>query len=301
MIVYDGIIYATILAVLCVGLTLTYKVTRVPNFAHASFAILGMYMALILSKGYGIDIYASLPLAFAVSGGTSFILYYAVIRVLQKRNSSLLALMFVTLAFDIMMIGVLNIVADSVQNEFLITSRGFTLRSMDHAVFGVPLILPVSLAGISLLAFGLYCLLYGTRFGIQMRAAIENQSLARTLGVNTVKVFSVSWYLSGGLAGIAGALMALWFQGEPDLANVMLPSIFAGSIVGGINSIYGAILGGLLVGFAEIFGTTALADALGYWIVQYRPAIPFIAMIATLLVLPGGLAQLGAAIGRRRR
>ncbi len=301
IIIYDGLIYASVLAVLCVGLTLTYKITSVPNFSHMAFAILGMYMALITSKVLGLSVYAALPLAFAASGLVSLLFYLAVIRILQKKKSSVISLIIATLAFDIFMIGVLNILADSIRNGFQVLSRDFTLRSTDIVLAdGLPLVFVVSIAVLVGLALGLYYLLYRTNYGMRMRASIENETLARTLGIDTRLIFSMSWFLSGGLAGIAGVLMALWFQGDPSLAMIMLPSIFAGSIVGGFTSIYGAILGGLLVGLSEIIGTTALVDVFGYWIVQYRPIIPFIAMIATLLVLPGGLAQLVTIIRQRR-
>lgn len=293
IIVYDGLIYASVLAVLCVGLTLTYKITSVPNFAHTSFAILGMYMALIMSSVWNFSIYAALPLAFGASGAMALFLYYGVIRILQKKKSSVISMIIATLAFDIFMIGVLNILADGIRNTYQVLSRDFTLRSMDIVLAeGVPLVFVASIVILAGLALGLYYLLYRTRYGMRMRASIENETLAQTLGINTRLIFCTSWFLSGGLAGLAGVLMAMWFQGDPSLAAIMLPSIFAGSIVGGFTSIYGAILGGLLVGLSEIIGTTVLADVFGYWIVQYRPIIPFIAMIATLLVLPGGLAQL---------
>lgn len=302
IIIYDGLIYASVLAVLCVGLTLTYKITRVPNFAHTSFAILGMYMALIMSSVWNLSIYAALPMAFAASGALALFLYYAVIRILQKKKSSILSMIIATLAFDIFMIGVLNIIADGLRNSYQILSRDFTLRSLDIVLAdGIPMVFVASILVLAGLVLGLYYLLYRTNYGMRMRASIENETLAQTLGINTRLIFCMSWFLSGGLAGIAGVLMTMWFQGDPSLAAIMLPSIFAGSIVGGFTSIYGAILGGLLVGLSEIIGTTVLADIFGYWIVQYRPIIPFVAMIVTLLVLPGGLAQLVTKQWSRRK
>ena len=304
IILFDGLIYASVLAVLCVGLSLTYKITSVPNFAHTSFAILGMYMALIMSKVIGLSVYVALPVAFAASGALALFMYYGIIRILQKKKSSLISLIIATLAFDMFMIGVLNIIADGVRNTYQVHSRDFTLRSLDTVIGGdggLPLVFVVTMVLLAGLALGLYFLLYRTSFGMSMRGAIENESLAQTLGINTRLIFSFAWFLSGGLAGMAGVLMAMWFQGDPSLAAIMLPSIFAGSIVGGFSSIYGAILGGLLVGVSEVVGTSVLIDLLGYWVIPYRPVIPFIAMIATLLILPGGLIQLITKYQKRRQ
>ena len=287
----DAIVYSCVLVVLCVGLTLTYKITNVPNFAHTSFAILGMYMALITTKIFETNPYVAIPLAFAVSGATSLFLYYGIIRVLKKRKSSYLSLILATLAFDIFMIGILNIIADSIHHTFRISSRDFTLRSYDILVYDVPLVLIVSMITITALVIGLYYLLYKTKFGISMRASIENTDLASSFGINTTRIFCVSWFLSGGLGGLAGVLMSLWFQGDPSLSAIMLPSVFAGSIVGGFSSIYGAVLGGIVIGFSEIIGTERLASIFGYWIVPYRPIIPFIFIIATLLISPKGISH----------
>ncbi len=303
IILFDGLIYGSVLAVLCVGLTLTYKITSVPNFAHASFAILGMYMTLVVAKVFEISVYAALPLAFLASGALSLFMYYGIIRILQKKKSSLISLIIATLAFDIFMIGILNIFADGLRNTYQIHSRDFTLRSFDIVVGGdggMPLVFIAAIIILAGLALGLYYLLYRTSFGISMRGAIENETLAQTLGINTQLIFSFGWFVSGGLAGIAGVLMAMWFQGDPSLAAIMLPSIFAGSIVGGFSSIYGAILGGLLVGVSEVVGTSVLVDIVGYWVISYRPVIPFIAMIVTLMVLPGGLIQIITKYSRSR-
>ena len=164
IILIDAVIYSCVLAVLCVGLTLTYKITRVPNFAHTTFAILGMYMALITTMVFGTNPYVAIPLAFTVSGLVSLFLYYGIIRVLQKKKSSYLSLIIATLSFDIFMIGILNILADSIHNTFQVTSRDFTLRSYDVLFYGVPLVLLVSLIIIVSLVFGLYYLLYKTKF-----------------------------------------------------------------------------------------------------------------------------------------
>lgn len=292
IILIDGIVYASVLAVLCVGLSLTYKITNVPNFSHATFAVLGMYMALITVKIFDSNPYMAIPLAFVVSGLTSVFLYFGIIRVLQKRKSSYLSLIIATLSFDIFMIGVLNILADFILNTFQVTSRDFTLRSYDYIISGIPMVLIVSIVVLCSLVLGLYYLLYYTKFGISMRASIENKNLAQVFGIDTNKIFCVSWFLSGGLGGIAGVLMSVWFQGDPNLSAILIPSLFAGSIVGGFSSIYGAILGGIIVGFSEIVGTNILASSFGYWIVPYRPLVSFLFITVTLLVVPKGLAHI---------
>ena len=290
IILIDAIIYASVLAVLCVGLTLTYKITNVPNFAHTTFAILGMYMGLIMVRLFDANPFVALPLAFLVSGGVALFLYYGILRILIKNGSTYLSLIIATLAFDIFMVGIMNILADYLFKTFKFISRDFTLRSFDIVIDGIPMVLIVSIVTLALLVVGLYYLLYRTKFGMAMRASIDNTSLAGTFGIDTNKIFAFSWFLSGGLGGIAGVLMSVWFQGDPSLSVIMLPSVFAGSIVGGFSSVYGAIIGGIVIGFSEILGTSALSDLLGYWVIPYRPIIPFLFIIFTLLLFPKGLS-----------
>ena len=125
-----------------------------------------------------------------------------------------------------------------------------------------------------------------------MRAATENSDLSETVGINVKMVYGVSWMLGGGLAGIAGALMSLWFQGDPNLGPLLIPSVFAASIVGGFMSIYGAIAGGVLIGLTEVLGTRFLAGEFGSWLIAYRPLIPLVFIVATLMLAPHGIAGL---------
>ena len=301
IILVDAIIYGSVLAVLCVGLTLTYKITNVPNFAHTTFAILGMYMGLIVVRIFDSNPFVALPIAFALSGAVALFLYYGILRILIKKGSTYLSLIIATLSFDILMVGIMNILADYLFQTFKIVSRDFTLRSYDIVINGTPMVLIVSVVILVGLSVGLYYLLYQTRFGMSMRASIDNTHLAGSFGIDTNKVFAFSWFLSGGLGGIAGVLMSVWFQGDPSLSVIMLPSVFAGSIVGGFSSIYGAIIGGLIIGFSEILGTSVLANILGYWVIPYRPIIPFLFIIFTLLLFPKGISVIFEKLWARVR
>ncbi len=277
---------------LSMGLTLTYLTTKVPNFAHASFAVVGVYLALIVSRVFENSPYVAIPFAFVLSGGIALALYTFILKPLIRKGASQAIQMIATLAFDLVLIGLLNITADYIVKTFKVISREFTLRSYDGTFLDLPLILFVAPTLIVIISISLHVMLKKTKFGIAMRATIENPDLSGVVGINVKLVYGVSWFLGGGLAGIAGALMSMWFQGDPNLGPMMIPSIFAASIAGGFFSIYGAIAGGLLVGFTEILGTRFLAGEFGSWIIAYRPLIPLIFIVVTLLVVPKGLASI---------
>ena len=295
----DAIIFASLLALLSIGLTLTYLTTRVPNFAHASFATIGMYIALIATRVWDTSPYIAIPIAFVISGIVAVALYTFILKPLIRKGASQAIQMVATLAFDLVMIALLNITADYIVKTYQITSREFSLRSYDAEFMGLPLIVFVAPIAIAILAITLHIMLRKTKFGIAMRAATANSDLAGIVGINVKLVYGVSWLLGGGIAGIAGALMSLWFQGDPSLGPLLIPSVFAASIAGGFLSIYGAIAGGLLVGLTEVLGTRFLAGEFGSWLISYRPLIPLVFIVVTLLLAPRGLAGINWSKLRR--
>jgi branched-chain amino acid transport system permease protein len=200
--------------------------------------------------------------------------------------------MVTTLAVDVFFIGVVNIYADSIQKIFKVITRYFILRRFDFTLFdqpGIFFILPTIVACSVVL---LYILLTHTKFGIAMRAVVEDAALAGVLGINVKRVYMVSWFIAGGLASLAGCLLPLWLQCSTDTGSRMIVSIFSASILGGLLNIYGAILGGLIVGLVEVLGTNMLAQIVGVWFIPYRPALPLAIMVITLLIAPMGLTGL---------
>ena len=295
----DAIIFASLLALLSIGLTLTYLTTRVPNFAHASFATIGVYIALIATRVWDTSPYVALPIAFVISGLVAVALYNFILKPLIRKGASTAIQMVATLAFDLVVIALLNITADFIVKTYQITSREFSLRSYDAEFMGLPLIVFAAPITVAILAITLHIILRKTKFGIAMRASTENSDLSGIVGINVKLVYGVSWMLGGGLAGIAGALMSMWFQGDPNLGPQLIPSVFAASIAGGFLSIYGAIAGGLLVGLTEVLGTRFLAGEFGSWLIAYRPLIPLVFIVVTLLLAPRGLAGINWSKLRR--
>lgn len=301
---WEATIFSSLLTLLGTGLTLTYMTTRVPNFAHGSFAGVGLYLSLTVAKVWHGDPYRYLPLAFLLSGIVAVSLYISVLRPLMKRNASLVTLMIATVGFDLILLAVLNIYADYLSRVQKVTSRYFVMQGLDFRWFGYPGLFFVAPIAVAIILTLIHISLTKTKFGVAMRATIENPSLAVVMGINTGVIYVVSWFLAGGLAGVAGSLMAFWFVGNPDVGPALLPSIFAASIAGGFFNIYGALLGGFLVGIAEVLGTSYLSAApppFGLWVIAYRPIIPLIIIVATLLITPKGLSGVNwRALFRRR-
>ena len=333
-IIVDTITYSSLYILLSLGLTLTYMTTRVPNFAHASFAVIGSYImwTWVTSRVIGsiesaidqglspreinmlireftlqpTDYLVVLLLSFILVGLVGLAQYLLVLRPLSNRGSTLIGLMIATIAVDMLIFSFINIYADYAQVHFntalkdlsqkagyripfLVKSRDFTFyaydRLKDLGVQGSLILFPSLALGLLLV---LHVLLTKTKTGIALRASVENPMLAEVTGINVNRIYALAWFVSAGLAGCAGALIPLRLFTNPALGQILIVSIFAASIVGGLNVIYGAFLGGLLVGVSETLIMNFLTLHLGLN-AGYRPMIPLLIMSITLLLLPEGI------------
>lgn len=291
----DALVYTNLVLMLSIGFTLTYMTARIPNFSHGTLAVIGVYVTFHLNRIMGLNPYLGLPTSFVLVGLLLLFLYRYVIRTLQRMGATVIAITVSTIALEIMLLAIINIYVDEIIHIVDIRglySRFFLLRNADFSLLGLPGILIVStLLSISLV-IGLHLLLTQTKFGISLRATVENPELAEVMGIDTDHVIGISWLLTGGFAGLAGSLLPLWLQGHPQVGQLLLISVFAASILGGIRNIYGAILGAVIVGFAEVFGTVILGNLFGVAIAAYRLLIPLTVMSVILLFIPEGLTGL---------
>jgi branched-chain amino acid transport system permease protein len=302
----SAIVYGTFFALMAMGLTLTYMTTKVPNFAYGSFVTIGLYTAYQLSTLNHISPYGSSIVAFFMAGIVSVLMYVGVLRPLARRGTPLVGLMIATFGVDIGFIGIFGIYTDYLATRFKLVDAkqfyylpgDFSVNVFGQQVQGVVFAAPAVLALITVVIFLLFT---RTKFGIAMRASVENASLARILGINVERVYTVSWMLAGGFAGVAGAFYTLALPGGTNTGSDLIVEIFAASILGGLTSIFGAIAGGLVIGGSEDIVTAELGQGLGYAGTGAIAAI-LVALGAYLVirkkggarVLGGVLALLGA-------
>lgn len=290
--VLDSLVYASLFGLMAIGLTLTYMTTKVPNFAYGSFVAIGIYASFTLYKLDGFSPYQSAPVGFLIGGISSMVMYVGVLRVLARRGSSLVSLMISTLAVDIAFIGIFGIYTDYLYYHYhLIDSKEFYQLGGDFTLLGTPGLVFAAPISLGVIAGSIFVLLTQTKFGIAMRASVENASLARVLGIDVEKTYLVSWFLAGGLAALAGTFYTLWFPGTVHSGSDLIVEIFSASVLGGLTNIYGAALGGLIIGASEILVTDAGARVFGSGIFIYQKGIPLVIMVITLLVIPRGLTS----------
>ncbi|MEB3755792.1 MAG: branched-chain amino acid ABC transporter permease [Desulfurococcales archaeon] len=310
--VMASIAYASALGLLSMGLSLTFVTTRVANFAHATIGMIGAFILTILIdriyyKGPSYQIFITAPtLSFLVAGGFAVFMYLIIMKPLANRGNGVTELMIATFAVDIILINILSYLLNSIKGTHIPKLMGLNVSSWDARITCCGMILQASyiilpIAAI-LLTLIFHLFLTKTKFGVAMRATIENSDLAEVMGVNTNLVYTVSWFVSGGLAGVAGSLLAFSLKDtSPNGSALIIVSVFAGSIVGGLSHVYWGLIGGFIVGLMEKLGTglldnfynQLLAPAIGwssFSMINYEKLMSLGLVVIVLLFAPEGLA-----------
>jgi branched-chain amino acid transport system permease protein len=289
-----AIIYSCEISLLSIGFTLTYLTAKIPNFAHGTYAGIGIYVSYTISKIFNYSPYFGFPIAFILGGLIGVVLYITIINVINRMGGGEVVKTIATIAIQIFVSAALFIYAYWLRGVYSTYAFGFLLKSYDFYIGVIPGVFFVSIFISIFTVILLHLYLTRMKSGIAMRATAENPELASIVGVNTYNSQLLSWFLTGGLACVAGAMLPLWFQSNPDTGGAIMVSIMAASLLGGIQNIYGALIGGFGVGLSEILFTNWLQNqTIGtenlIWIGEYRPIIPLIILILVILIEPRGI------------
>ena len=310
--VRDGVMRGLVIGLAGIGLSMTYSILNFANFAHGDYITAGAFSGWATTYAVAGLGRADIGSLLLVGAGGSVFGGSLGLGVTGTPLAVLLGLVVAGGAAILLALGVDRLVFRPIRDEsgitLLITSIGvaFALRYLIQFVFGsdvrgttaqppaVPLyfvdgVVRVNAHDAALvvvaggLMLGVHLLLQRTKLGKAMRAMADNEDLARVTGIPTERVVRSTWIIGGGLTGVAGYMFVLW-KGTLGFNDgwLLLLLIFAAVILGGIGSIYGAIIGGLVIGL------TASLSVL--WIPSdFSRAAAFVVMIVILLVRPQGV------------
>jgi branched-subunit amino acid ABC-type transport system permease component len=274
-------------ALMALGLTLTMAVVRLPNFAHAELITVGAYVALLVSLGISTSVPVILGLAFIGSAALAIIAHRAVYRPLERLNVSTYAMILASFAIGLIVRYVIFLLADRFDffDKAIAVSQQIVIRTPNLILTNIFFwSVPTAL----ILMLGLSLVLNRTDLGRQMRALADNATLSRVIGIPVDRVHDLTWLLVGGLAGVGGALWGIYTTVNPLMGWLTLLSVFAATVLGGMTSFVGTILGAYVVSFSE--------NLLMQWLnfqfrldFSFKPAVPFVIIIVVLLVRPQGL------------
>ncbi len=277
-----GLITASVLALAAVGLSLQFGVTNYINFAYGEFLTLGAYFTWTLSHGLGLNIWLSVALAVLAMGVFALLLNRFLLRPFTKKGVPLLFLLVVTFGLSLFLTNLILAVwgpdfksldlpreVPHVMGPFLFTTSQLTIIAVAVVVMGA-----------------IHLLLTQTEIGKAMRAMSDSVDLAQISGIDTDRITSYTWLLSGGLAGLAGIVLAINITSfQPAFGGEFLFVIFAAVILGGVGSPYGAMLGALVIGLATEMSAVLINSA-------YKNDVAFALLILTLLLRPQGIIRM---------
>lgn len=276
-ILFDGIAYGMLLFVLACGLSLTLGLMNFVNLAHGAFAMAGGYVTVILMNRYGISFYWCLPAAFLVTALAGAVLERTLYRHLYGVSHLDQVLFSIGLVF--MSIAAVDYFMGGQQQ--MINLPPLLRGRFEFLGVGVGHYRLFIIVLCAVLTVALQLALTRTRFGSQLRAAVDDGRVARGLGINVSVIFALTFALGSGLAGLGGALGVDLLGLDPNFPLKFLIYFMIVVTVGGTSSITGPFIAALLLGIADVAGK--------YYVPQLGSFIIYAVMIVMLILRPYGL------------
>ena len=294
--VFDGILVGSILSLGAIGLTMVMHILRFANFSHAELLSIGAYVALVFDKMFKVmtpfmaneigslsmtwALILSIIFSMLITGLSAVLFDRLVFRRIREKGEEL-SMVFASFGIALIvrnLIGLIFGLSTELYSQDIVFA---TVLSRDPLI----IIKLDQLATFSItvgIMVVMHIMLSRTTFGYSLRAVAENPELAQVNGINLEKIITSVWIIGGSLAAVAGIFYGLSNQINPMIGRDLVLPVFAATIVGGIGSVYGALLGGLIVGLASNMALVILPSG-------YSPSVPFIIILAVLLIRPNGL------------
>ena len=279
----NGLTIGSTYALVTIGFTMIYSVLGLTNFAHNSFYMLGAYITMTivttLSMSTG-SFFLGLAAAILVCGGLAMLMDRLALRTIRnKRGAGITALLCT--------VGIQTIINNSVTLIFGSDSKFFPdVFDLGRFTVGNVIISYMQLivmAAVILLMVVISLIIYRTSLGRGMRAISQNTDAARLMGVNVNGIIMVTFFIASAAAAIAGTLVGNYYRAiDITMASSVGFKSFAAAILGGMGSLPGAVLGGVLIGVFETLVAAYVSSG-------YRDAVAFLILIIVLIIRPTGL------------
>ncbi|MBP0492649.1 branched-chain amino acid ABC transporter permease [Pararoseomonas indoligenes] len=276
-VLFDGIAYGMVLFILACGLAVTLGLMNLVNLAHGAFAMAGGYAALVLVNAWGVPFLAALPLVFLATAALGAVMERTLYAQVYARSHLDQVLFSVGLIF--MAMAVVDYAAGPSQQFVRIPDALRGRIEVAGVGMGIYRLLVIGICGA--VALALHLALARTRFGSQLRAAVDDARVARGLGIDVGLIFTVTFAVGSGLAGLGGALGADILGLDPGFPLRFMIYFLIVVTVGGTASIPGAFLASLLLGIADVAGK--------YYLPSMGAFIIYGVMLAVLVWRPQGL------------
>ena len=277
----NGLSLGSVYAIIALGYTMVYGIAKMLNFAHGDIIMVGAYVALLSMTQAGMPPAAAVLAAAVVCTVRGVVVERIAYKPLRNASSSLAVLITaIGVSYLLQNLALLIFGANPQTFSSVITWKGITLAEGELSISGVTI---VTIAVCIVIMIALVTFVQKTKPGQAMRAVSEDKGAAQLMGINVNGTIALTFAIGSALAAIAGVLLCSAYPSLTPYTGAM-PGIkaFVAAVFGGIGSIQGAFIGGLLLGIIEILGRAYISS-------QMADALVFAVLIIVLLVKPTGL------------
>ena len=288
-VVVGTLIQTGVVIILCVGFTFTYMVEKFPNFAHTAIATIGTILTFSMVRLFGLNPYWAWPASTLFCGLLGVGIYVFIVRPIKATGAREITLTFAFFAIAQIIGSLVSIYSYWFSRTQGGPASGFRVISEDFTLWGYPGVLIVVVPVCATLVVALYFFMTRMKHGIALRAVAEDEPLASSLGVNINRIHILNWFITGALAGLAGAIIPLWRYTGLGYSDEFLILVMAGSVIGGLHSVTGAVIGGLLAGVAQKALGALMILLFGVGAAEYEALYPMIFIVVILMLEPHGI------------
>lgn len=274
-----GVSIGSVYALIALGFSIIFQTTGILSFAHQEIMMVGGLFGYTLLTRLGLPFAAVIPAAMVCCAGLACGVDRFALAQIRRKGGSDLNMVVATIGIATVITSVAVLIWGAYPFSYPNAELSKPLRIGEITVDPKYLwILASSLTALFVLQY----FLKWTRYGIAMRASAVDQATAEMMGIPTDRMASVAFAVSGALAGLSGVLIALLYYASFDMGAIGLKAL-AAAVIGGFGSLPGAVIGGLVLGILETYGTIYLSS-------DFTNALSFVVLILVLLVWPGGIA-----------
>jgi len=276
LLLWNGIVAGSIIAVAALGLTLIFGVLNFINVAYGEYIALGAYFAYLGKVELGLPLYVGALIGVVGAAIVALLSHWAVFKRFDAKPPIILLIVSIGLSIILRNLIMLNWGGSSLGYE-----RPIEQANQYFGVFVLPVEMVIVVVSVVLL-LGTYLLLKRTMVGIGMRGASDNMDLAKIRGINTRRLVIYVWLVAGATAGTSGILLGLHSQIQPLMGFHLLVALFAAVILGGIGDPIGAVVSGYAIGLSQELSLLVLPS-------EYKTVVALLILVIGLLARPQGL------------
>jgi len=276
--IVNGLIIGSIYSLIALGYSMVYGILRIVNFAHGDVMMFGSFLGLVFMNTFQMNVIAAFLLAVMCTAILGMVIELFAYRPLRKYDR--IVTLVSAMGVSIMLSNLAQLIWGTGTQNYVIPFKIATYEVMNITITNLQIII---LATSVVLMVALYLFVHKTKMGVAMRATAQSLDNASLMGININRIISLTFAIGSILAALAGMLVSMYYDAVyPTMGYMFGLKAFTAAVLGGIGSIPGAMIGGLLLGVVENLGGTFIST-------QYQDMISFVILIFVLVLRPTGI------------